>query len=47
MASGVKGMKTKLEIKKGKHWKKVDSAKTHKGGTFIYKHIKKSGPTKS
>jgi hypothetical protein len=40
---GIKGLKTKLELKKGKHWKTVDSAKTHKHGAFVYKHIKKNG----
>jgi hypothetical protein len=37
---GVKGLKTELDKKKGGKWKKVDSAKTHKGGAFTYKHVK-------
>lgn len=41
--SGVKGVKTKLEFKKGSHWKVVDSTKTKASGSFKFKHVTKSG----
>jgi hypothetical protein len=40
---GVKGLKTKLEIRKHGHWKMVATLKTHKGGAFASKKIHKSG----
>jgi hypothetical protein len=44
--SGIKGLKTKLEFKTGKHWKKVDSTKTGKFGTFVYTNVSKRGKYK-
>lgn len=41
--AGIKGLKTKLEFKKGSHWKTVDSAKTKAGGKFTFKHVSTSG----
>jgi hypothetical protein len=33
---GVKGLKVTLDLKHGKHWKKVDSSKTKNGGKFSF-----------
>jgi Neocarzinostatin family len=40
---GVKGLKTELDIKAGKKWKKVDGLTTGKGGAFSSAKLKKSG----
>jgi hypothetical protein len=40
---GVKGVKTKLEIKKHSDWKVVDHGKTHAGGVVVFDHVTKSG----
>jgi hypothetical protein len=41
--TGVKGLKTELELKHGHKWKTVDTAKTHSGGAFAYDDVTKSG----
>lgn len=40
---GVKGLKTVLDIRKGGHWKKVATLKTHRGGKFHSAKLTKSG----
>jgi hypothetical protein len=43
LGRGVKGLKTELDRKSGKHWLKVATTRTGTGGTYVYKHIKKTG----